>query len=99
MRNDSKTQKIDHGVSMRKVKKSLKEWQDQLSDEEFYVCRQGGTQPPFVGKYTYFNQKGVYLCKCCHNPLFSSQTKFDSKSGWPSFYAPLSQEAITKHKD
>ena len=84
---------------MQKIVKSDEEWRAQLSSEEYYVCRQKGTEAPFSGKYNDWKEEGIFVCKCCGNPLFSSTTKFNSGTGWPSFYAPLSDDAVLEHKD
>jgi len=84
---------------MNKIRKSEEEWKKQLSPEEFYVCRQKGTERPFTGKYNDFKSDGVFVCKCCGNALFDSKTKFNSGTGWPSFYEPITSDAIEEHKD
>jgi len=84
---------------MSKLQKTSAQWQAELSPEEFYICREKGTERAFTGKYWNCHQKGVYLCRCCGNPLFSSDTKFESGSGWPSFYQPMNSDAIAEHKD
>jgi peptide-methionine (R)-S-oxide reductase len=81
-----------------KVQKSEEEWRQELSDEAFYVCRQHGTEAPFTGKYYNSKDKGIYRCICCKAPLFDSGTKFDSGTGWPSFYEAING-AIDEHKD
>jgi len=81
-----------------KVTKSEKEWRDELSDEEFSVARQGGTEAPFSGKYYTNKEDGMYRCICCNTPLFESNTKFDSGTGWPSYYEGI-EDAITEIKD
>ncbi len=68
-----------------------KEWREKLSPEEYYVTRQCGTERPFTGKYYKCDDKGTYECVCCGNGLFSSDTKFESGTGWPSFYAPVDE--------
>jgi len=82
-----------------KVQKSESEWQDQLSPEQFYVTRKAGTEPAFTGKYWKTKEEGVYRCICCGQPLFSSETKFESGTGWPSFYKPLDEEAVEEQSD
>ena len=77
-----------------KILKSDKEWKEILSPEEYYVTRQKGTEKPFTGKYYSCKEKGIYKCICCRNDLFSSDTKFDSGTGWPSFFAPVLKESI-----
>lgn len=84
---------------MSKLQKTSAQWQAELSPEEFYICREKGTERAFTGKYWNCHQKGVYLCRCCGKPLFNSDTKFESGSGWPSFYQPINSDAIAEHKD
>lgn len=84
---------------MTEVKKTEQEWQQQLSPEEFQVCRMKGTERAFTGEYWNCHEKGLYLCKCCGQTLFSSEAKYDSGSGWPSFYQPVAQQAIGEHRD
>lgn len=86
-------------MATRRVEKSDKEWRELLSDEEFAVCRQKATERPFTGKYNDCKDEGVYRCRCCGNPLFSSDTKFNSGSGWPSFYAPMDAETVKTEFD
>lgn len=75
------------------------EWQQRLSPEEFYVCRQKGTERAFTGEYWNCHDDGVYLCRACDQPLFNADTKYDSGSGWPSFYAPLAADTVAEHRD
>ena len=84
---------------MKKLIKSDQEWRKQLNDEQYRVCRQKGTEHPFSGQYYNNKVKGIYHCICCNTPIFSSQTKFDSGSGWPSFYAPINEEAVESRAD
>ena len=84
---------------MEKIDKTNEEWQKFLTPEEFHVCREKGTERPFSGKYNDYKGDGVFVCKCCGNPLFNASTKFNSGTGWPSFYAPISEEAVEEHKD
>lgn len=87
---------------MSKVKKIVKteeEWKELLSPEEYYVLRERGTEPPFAGKYYHHFEKGVYLCAACGNELFDSMSKYDSGSGWPSFFQPISDENIEIEPD
>ena len=84
---------------MKKLLKSDQEWRKQLNGEQYRVCRQKGTEPPFSGQYYTNKAKGIYHCVCCGTPIFSSQTKFDSGSGWPSFYAPIDEEIIESRED
>ncbi len=82
-----------------KIEKSDAQWRDQLSDEQYQVTRCSGTEPAFTGKYWNEKRAGVYNCVCCGTPLFSSETKYDSGSGWPSFYRPAEPEAVIEHED
>jgi len=82
-----------------KVKKSDAEWRDQLDPGQYAVCRQKGTEPPFSGKYVHCKEDGVYRCACCGNALFASDAKFDSGSGWPSFFRALSPDAVRTEVD
>jgi len=84
---------------MDKIKKSDDEWQAQLTPEEFKVCRQKGTERPFTGEYDKCEETGTYVCKCCGHPLFSSESKFDSGTGWPSFFAPVDDSAVDDDED
>jgi peptide-methionine (R)-S-oxide reductase len=82
-----------------KISKTDQEWQKQLSPEQFQVARKAGTERAFTGKYWKTKDAGTYACVCCGQPLFDSQTKFDSGTGWPSFFAPTSEEAVDTHSD
>src|SRR6185436_5067008 len=82
-----------------KVDKSEQEWREQLTPEQYAVCRQKATEPPFTGKFYKCHDDGTYRCVACGNPLFGSDTKFDSGSGWPSFFRPLSPDAIREETD
>ncbi len=82
-----------------KIVKSEEEWRKQLSPQEFDVARQHGTEPAFTGRYWNEHREGVYKCVCCGAELFSSETKYESGTGWPSFYEPLRQENIATRSD
>ena len=82
-----------------KVSKTEAEWKAELSDDEYRITRQAGTEPAFTGKYYNNKETGMYHCKCCGEALFSSNEKFDSGSGWPSFYAPKNGVALDEIKD
>ena len=82
-----------------RVEKSDAEWREQLTPEQYEVCRKKGTEAPFTGRYHASKQDGVYRCVCCGNELFDSDTKFDSGTGWPSFTAPLDPERIRTEED
>lgn len=81
------------------ILKTDDEWKESLSEEEYQVLRQCGTEYAFTGKYYLHFEDGVYKCKACNNPLFSSETKYKSGSGWPSFYKPISDTAIIEKED
>lgn len=83
----------------RKVEKTDKEWQQILSAEQYSVLRLKGTEPPFSGKYYKTKEEGIYHCAGCGSPLFSSETKYDSGSGWPSFWAPIDEQAVDYAED
>src|SRR4051812_33045478 len=82
-----------------KITKTEEEWQRELTPEQYEVLRRQGTEPPFTGKYTYNKDDGIYRCAACGNELFSSETKFDSGTGWPSFYEPAVAEAVELRDD
>lgn len=84
---------------MEKVTKTEQEWREQLSPEAYHVCREHGTEAPFSGKFYQHKSNGVYHCVCCNAPLFTSDTKFDSGTGWPSYFEPYSEDALTEIKD
>ena len=84
---------------IQKIQKSDDAWKNQLAPEQYYVTRQGGTESAFTGVYYNHKGNGVYHCICCHEPLFGSDHKFDSGTGWPSFTSPVQQEAITNRED
>ena len=82
-----------------KIEKTDKEWQDQLTPEQYYVARKKGTERAFTGEYHDFKERGVYKCVCCGNELFESGTKFDSGTGWPSFWQPLAEGKVATEID
>ena len=86
-------------MSKERVKKTEEEWQQELTPEQISICRQKGTERAFTGKYYQCKDKGIYKCSCCGNPLFSSETKYDSGSGWPSYYQALDDDAIKTETD
>lgn len=81
------------------ISRSEKEWKEILSPEQFRVLRKAGTERAFTGEYHATKQKGTYCCAGCGSPLFSSEAKFDSGSGWPSYYAPIDESAVETHED
>jgi peptide-methionine (R)-S-oxide reductase len=74
-------------------------WREKLTKEQYRVLREKGTEPAFTGKYWNNHEKGIYKCAACGEPLFDSETKFESGSGWPSFYAPVEEEKVESKKD
>ena len=82
-----------------KIIKTEEEWCKILTPEQYHITREKGTEPPFSGKYYNFKGKGIYHCVCCGNQLFSSETKYDSGTGWPSFWAPIREDYITTQAD
>ncbi len=82
-----------------KFVKTDEEWKKQLTPEQFQVARKAGTEPAFTGRYWNAKEQGTFVCVCCGQPLFSSDTKFDSGTGWPSFSAPLDKNAVVEHSD
>jgi peptide-methionine (R)-S-oxide reductase len=84
---------------MERIKKTEEEWRRELTPEQYHVTREKGTERPFSGEYENTKDAGTYVCVACGNPLFSSETKYDSGSGWPSFYQPLSRESVATESD
>ena len=82
-----------------KIKKSEEEWKKELSPERYRVLREKGTEPAFSGEYAHTKTPGVYRCAACEQELFDSGTKFDSGSGWPSFYQPIEKDRVESHED
>ena len=75
------------------------DWKEKLTPEQYNICREKGTERAFTGKYWDCHEAGIYRCACCGEALFDSETKFESGSGWPSFYVPIAAENVTEHKD
>lgn len=82
-----------------KIRKSEEQWRRELTRTEFDITRRGGTEPAFTGIYWDTKTQGTYNCKCCDAPLFDSKTKYDSGTGWPSFYQPVSPDAVKVRED
>ena len=82
-----------------KVEKTKEEWREQLTPDQYHVTREHGTERAFTGPNWDNKEDGLYRCVCCDKPLFSSQTKYESGTGWPSFYAPVEDDAVTLHRD
>ena len=91
-----KTGRIEH---VPPVIKSEEEWKALLTPEQFDVARNKGTEYAFTGKYHACKERGIYTCACCGTDLFDSETKFDSGTGWPSFFAPVSEHNVIFHQD
>jgi len=83
----------------RAIEKTDEEWREQLSAEEYQVTRKAGTERAFTGRYWNTKTPGLYRCVCCKAPLFRSETKYDSGSGWPSFYEPIDPDAVKEESD
>lgn len=81
------------------VQKTEKEWREQLTPEQYYITREHGTEPAFTGPHLNEKRAGLFHCICCGDPLFSSETKYDSGSGWPSYWQPVSESAVSEYED
>lgn len=86
-------------MDTKRIEKSDQQWKQELSDQAYAVCRLGGTERAFTGEYWNLKEEGTYLCSCCDTPLFRSQTKYDSGSGWPSFFSPVEAGVIDERED
>jgi peptide-methionine (R)-S-oxide reductase len=86
-------------IEVEKVQKTDAEWRQQLTPEEYEIARHGGTERAFTGKYWNNHEHGIYRCICCGNALFSSDTKFESGTGWPSFWEPIAKENVANRVD
>lgn len=84
---------------MEKIKKSEEEWKKELTPEQYRILREKGTERAFTGEYWDNHEDGIYLCAGCGEALFDSNTKFESGTGWPSYYAPLNEESIEEQRD
>lgn len=87
------------GQSMEKITKTDAQWREALSPEQYRILRQKGTEPAFSGEFNDHHRAGTYVCAGCDNPLFSSDAKFDSGTGWPSFFQPIGETHISTHED
>lgn len=97
--NSDNTAKVEIINKEYKVMKTEEEWREELSPEQYRILREKGTEPAFKGKYCNLKEKGVYLCAACGNELFSSDSKYDSGSGWPSFRASFSEGKVKTKTD
>ncbi len=86
-------------VKKEKLQKTEQEWREQLGPEQYRICREKGTERAFTGEYYNNHDKGIYRCVCCGEALFSSEEKYDSGSGWPSFWKTLTDDALDEHRD
>jgi peptide methionine sulfoxide reductase msrA/msrB len=94
-----KAEAIQENSMTKKIQKSEEEWKESLTEDQFCVLRQGGTERAFTGEYNDYYEEGTYLCAACQTPLFSSETKYDHGTGWPSFISPIDDNRITYHED
>jgi len=88
-----------NGPMKDKIQKSEDEWKKDLTPEQYQVCRMKGTERPFTGEYYNTKDPGIYKCAACGNELFDSNTKYDSGTGWPSFYKPINEENVETEED
>ncbi len=86
-------------VMIEKIAKSEGEWRRTLSPKQYHILRESGTEPPFTGTYDHFYERGVYRCAACDNELFDSGAKFNSRTGWPSFYEPAGEDSVGERAD
>lgn len=93
------THAVQNSTRKDQIVKSEEEWKKELSPDQYKVLRQQGTERAFTGKYWDHHEKGMYVCAACGLELFDSQTKYDSGSGWPSFYQPAGKEAVSETQD
>ena len=84
---------------MGKIDKTHEEWREQLTESEFHITREAGTEMAFSGQYWDTKTKGIYNCRCCGEPLFDSESKYDSGCGWPSFYETLDKDVVETRED
>ena len=82
-----------------KIEKTEEQWKQQLTPEQYHITREKGTEPPNSGEYCHYQAPGVYACVCCGQELFSSQAKFDSGSGWPSYLQPIAEDHVRTESD
>ncbi|MDZ7720607.1 MAG: peptide-methionine (R)-S-oxide reductase MsrB [Balneolaceae bacterium] len=99
LNNITYTEAMSDSQNKEKVVRTEEEWKNRLSSEEFRVLRKKGTEIPFINEYNSNEETGVYLCKACGQPLFHSDTKYKSGTGWPSFYKPIDEDAVEEKED
>ena len=90
---------VETDLTPEKISKSDAEWRAQLTSQQYHVCREKGTERAFTGEYHDCHDPGTYVCVCCGQPLFASETKYESGTGWPSFWAPITGEAVRLEED
>jgi peptide-methionine (R)-S-oxide reductase len=88
-----------YGTMTEKIRKTDEEWRAELTPEQYRITRKKGTEPAFTGRYNASKEPGLYRCVCCGNPLFDSDDKFDSGTGWPSFTRPSTEESVETETD
>ncbi len=86
-------------IEVKRVEKTEQQWKEQLGEHEFAICRQAGTERAFTGEYWNLKKPGQYRCRCCGLPLFDAATKYDSGSGWPSFWQPIQENVVIERQD
>lgn len=99
LNNITYSEAMNESFNKDKIVRSEDEWKKRLSSEEFRILRKKGTEIPFINEYNGNYETGVYLCKACGQPLFHSETKYKSGTGWPSFYAPIDEDAVDEKED
>lgn len=99
LNNITYSEAMSDSQNNEKVELSEEEWKKRLSSEEFRILRKKGTEIPFINEYNSNYETGIYLCKACGQPLFHSETKYKSGTGWPSFYAPVDEDAVEEKED
>lgn len=99
LNNITYTEAMSDSQNNEKVVRTEEEWKNRLSSEEYRILRKKGTEIPFINEYNSNEETGVYVCKACGQPLYHSDTKFKSGTGWPSFYAPIDEDAVDEKED
>lgn len=99
LNNITYTEAMSDSKDKEKVVRTEEEWKNRLSSEEFRILRKKGTEIPFINEYNSNEETGVYVCKACGQPLYHSETKYKSGTGWPSFYKPIDEDAVEEKED